>query len=227
MYSPWRTTRTSMPPPLPSWASAAAAPTPWPAVPRSPRTRLLAAGIIAGLYPPSLGLKGMLLEPRVMLWVAQWAPGFVEMLLGWSMGAAAATDDGGVKLEKLVDDAMKSRPGPDKQVWEENVGGFRPSFVASVKGAVGGESGTKGAAYEARLLGGSWGFELADIAMEKGKMVMWHGTADGNVPVLMATKAHKLLPGSELRIVEGEAHLSLAVRKAEEIFDVLKERATG
>ena len=191
-----------------------------------PRARLLAAGVVSGLYPTALGLQGMSLEPRLLLWVAPWVPGLVEKMLGWSLAAAAAADDGGVKLERLLDDAMKKRPQPDREAWERNEGGFRLSLVESVKGAVGGEAGAKGAAHEASLLGSSWGFELADVAMDEGKLVLWHGKADGNTPLLMATKAHALLSGSELRISEDEAHASLVVHKVEEVLDVLVERAT-
>jgi hypothetical protein len=188
------------------------------------RPRLLAAGVVAGLYPPSLGLRGMLLEPRALLWVAPWVPGLVERMLGWSLGAAAAADDEGAKLEALLDESMRKRPGPDKEVWEAG-GVFRLSLVASVRGAVGGVDGAKGAAHEAAVLGSPWGFELADVAMDEGKLVLWHGKEDGNAPLLMANKAHALLPGSELRVSDGEAHASLFVHKADEVLGILLERA--
>ena len=189
-----------------------------------PDTRLKAAGIISGLYPVSLGLKGMLMEPRVLLWLAPWATTLVEKVLDWNIGSPARDESHPDKLEKLMDDSMCQRPEPDKRAWEEDEGGLRKMLVASVRHALQ-NGGAKGAAWEARLFGSPWGFELADVKMGEGKLVLWHADKDVNSPLAMAEKAHALLQGSELRLGPGEAHMSLLLHKAQEVLDTLKERA--
>lgn len=188
-----------------------------------PSTRLKAAGIIGGLYPASLGLTGMLFEARMLLWVAPWVTTLVEKGLDWSLGTAARDAEHPENLEKLLADGMKGRPEADRAVWDEDERGFCKMLIASVRDAVK-EGGAKGAAWEANLFGNKWGFELEDVKMEKGKLIMWHGSADTNSPVAMAEKAHALLQNSELRVVEGEAHASLFVHSVEEVLDTLKER---
>lgn len=192
-----------------------------------PATSLRAAGIIAGLYPADLGLAGMLLEPRVLLWIAPWVPGLVQLGLDKSIGAAARDVEHPEKLEELLTSGMKGRPEPDRQVFEENEGGFRDALVKSVRGAVGEpETGAEGAAWELRLSGSAWGFGLEEVRMEKGRLVMWHGAKDVNVPLAMAEKAAQLLEGSELRVAAEESHASLCVHKADEALETLKSRMT-
>ena len=202
-----------------------------------PASRLRAAGILSGLYPASLGLQGMLLEARLLLWLAPWSTGLVQRMLDWSIGAAAAaaaattTSDAnsGNKLEMLMDHAMRTRPGPDRRAWEENEGGLRDMLVTSVQNAFpadsgGGGGGARGAAWEAKLLGCEWGFELTDVNMGEGRLVLWHGKKDVNSPLAMAEKAHAMLAGSEIRIECDEAHMSLLLHKLHEALAVLKER---
>lgn len=191
-----------------------------------PSTRLKAAGIISGLYPASLGLGGMLLEARLLLLLAPWSTLLVGKMLGWGLGSAAvdASDPG--RLERLIDKAMRGRPGPDKEAWEKDEGGLREMLTTSVRNAFQ-DSGARGAAWEARLFGNLWGFELADVKMLEGRLVLWHGDEDLNSPLAMVKKAHALLPGSELRIGKGEAHMSMLLHKLREALDVVKERALG
>jgi predicted esterase len=60
--------------------------------------------------------------------------------------------------------------------------------------------------------------------MKKGKLVLWHGGADANIPLAMVEKAHELLAGSELRVEAEEAHASLLLHKVNEFLETLKGR---
>jgi pimeloyl-ACP methyl ester carboxylesterase len=179
-----------------------------------PDTRLKAAGIISGLYPVSVGLKGMLMAP--------WATKLAEKVLDWGIGSPARDETDPNKLERLMGDSMRERPGPDKRAWEEDEGGLREMPVASTRHALQGD-GAGGAVWEARLFGSLWGFELADVKVGEGKLVLWYGDKDLNSPLAMAEKAHALLQGSELRLGLGEAHMSLLLHKLQEALDALKE----
>jgi hypothetical protein len=138
-----------------------------------PRSRLKAAGIISGLYPVLFGLKGMLMEPRMLLWLAPWATGPVEKVLDWGIASAASGDSGAENLEKLLDESMYSRPGPDRRAWDENNGGLREILVASVRDAfLHGDA--RGAAWEVRLFGSHWGFDREHVKMGEGELPQSH-----------------------------------------------------
>ena len=145
-------------------------------------------------------------------------------MLQWGVGSAASEGVDSGQLEKVLDRGMRSRPGPDRKVWEDDEDGVREILVESVRGAFR-EGGAKGAAWESRLFGSWWGFDLEDVESEEGKLVLWHSEGDLNSPVAMARKAHERLRGSELRVASDEAHMSLLVHRYEEVLDVLKARA--
>lgn len=192
-----------------------------------PESRLLCAGVVSGLYPASLGTAGMLMGPRVMLWLAPRAPTLVEKIMEWGFVSALRDDgDGGSsgKPEKLLGDMMKGRPAPDKKVWEDDEGGVREMLITSVRGALVNGS-AKGAAWEARLFGSPWGFALGDIRMGRGKLILWHGDQDVNTPLAMAREAHKQLEGSELVVEAGEGHVSLLIHRVARVLEELKMRA--
>ena len=79
-----------------------------------PQDRLAAAGAIAALYPTSLGLKGMLMEPRVLLLVAPWATWLVVRGLDWSLGAAARNES---DPAQLLNSGLVGRPGRTGTHW--------------------------------------------------------------------------------------------------------------
>lgn len=187
-------------------------------------TRLKCAAIISGLYPTSLGVQGMALESRVMLWLAPWATVLVEAIMDWGVASTVRHTTDPAKLEEVLGDGMKGRPEPDRHAWEVNEGGLREMLVASVQHAYP-DGSAHGAAWDARLYGSPWGFELEDLSIGKGKMILWHGEEDANIPLAMAEKAHALLQDSELRVLAGESHMSLFLHKSEEALDELKKRA--
>jgi pimeloyl-ACP methyl ester carboxylesterase len=56
-----------------------------------------------------------------------------------------------------------------------------------------------------RLFGRSWGFSPRDI---RGPIVLWHGDEDYIVPVAHGEHLAGLMPGAEIRIQAGAAHLA-------------------
>ncbi|WYZ43804.1 hypothetical protein EsH8_VII_000240 [Colletotrichum jinshuiense] len=184
-----------------------------------PRDRLVAAGICSGLYPPSLGFAGMLLQGRVMLTVAPWIAPIVAWGMEWALSKAARDEAHPEKLEQIVLEDLKTRPAVDRAVLDVDAGGVRSAMLASVRAAM--KPGGWGPAHDVKLAGSHWGFELEDLEVRNGEMVWWHGTEDANVPVAMAEKAHKCVPGAELRLLESEGHVSLVVHKADEIISTL------
>ncbi|KAF4869195.1 hypothetical protein CGCSCA1_v011669 [Colletotrichum siamense] len=180
------------------------------------RDRLVTAGICSGLYPPSLGFAGMLLQGRAMLTLAPWIAPVVAWGMDWTLCRAARDEEHPERLEQTVLEDLKSRPAADLAVLDPDLGGVRSAMVASVREAM--KPGGKGPAEDVKLAGSHWGFELEDLHVQKSEMTWWHGAEDANVPVAMAQKASKCVPGAELRISDDEGHVSLAIHKAEEII---------
>lgn len=183
------------------------------------RGRVTAVAVVAGIFPAALGTSGMLLQSRLMLWVAPWATGLVAWGMDRQLGAVARDLEHPERLEESLDEMMLSRPGPDREAWESNKE-LRPAILNSLRESL--KQGSYPAAWEARLLGSRWGFELEGLEIEAGQMVVWHGDQDVNVPLSMVRKGVALIPGAELRIIEGESHGSLCARKSEEIMATVK-----
>jgi pimeloyl-ACP methyl ester carboxylesterase len=196
---------------------------------RIPRSRLMGMGIVAGIYPvASLGTAGMKLPSRVMLWVASWFPGIVAWLIDKQLGTVAR-DEGEKKMEAMLVAGMQhaSTPQSEKLAWDTANPEVRRAVVTSICEGV--KYGGRGPAWEMKLLGSHWGFELADVQpVEEGELVMWHGDLDTNVPLAMAKKAAAQLGSrAELRIVEGQGHGTLTFHKADEIIRTVKGMLGG
>jgi pimeloyl-ACP methyl ester carboxylesterase len=76
-------------------------------------------------------------------------------------------------------------------------------------------------AWEARLYGSDWGFKLEDVKVEKGRMILWHGDQDVNVPLRVSERAVELIPQAELRVSKGDSHMSL-MTKVEQFVVAMK-----
>ncbi|KAF2791180.1 alpha/beta-hydrolase [Melanomma pulvis-pyrius CBS 109.77] len=167
--------------------------------------RLVGVSVVSGLYPMSLGSAGMMMGARVLLWVAPWVPGLVGSLLDYAMGTAARNEDPKV-FENLFMKEISSRPEVDQQVMrdEKNKSGVIEGTREGLR------QGGQGAAWEAKLFGSDWGFQLEDIDAVV-PVTLWHGTLDINSPVIMAFKAKKMVEGAKLKIQDGEGHYQLHI----------------
>lgn len=75
------------------------------------------------------------------------------------------------------------------------------------------EQGSRGFATDIRLVfTRDWGFELADVTVP---VQIWHGDADGNVPVDDAHRLAGALPHNRLHVVPGAGHLLFVDRPAD------------
>jgi pimeloyl-ACP methyl ester carboxylesterase len=62
-----------------------------------------------------------------------------------------------------------------------------------------------------------WGFDLDNARA----VTLWHGDQDQNVPLVYGRWLAARLPGSELRVVEGEAHLSILLHMVDIVDELL------
>ncbi|KAI1198674.1 hypothetical protein F5X97DRAFT_142653 [Nemania serpens] len=83
----------------------------------------------------------------------------------------------------------------------------RASFLRAMFEAF--RQGTAPTVRESQLLTWEgWGFPLAEARHDK--IVIWHGTEDGQSPIHMVRDLARRLPRCELRELEGETHFTLA-----------------
>lgn len=128
---------------------------------------------------------------------------------------------GGNAVEESLDAEMKGLPAVAYAVWQTNEAGFREAMVASCRLMVRGEYAVDATAQEARLFGSPWGFGVGESDVD-GRLVLWHGGKDVNMPCRMAREAKEVLgEGVELRVRDGEGHGSLVVRVAGEVVETV------
>ncbi|KAM0351853.1 hypothetical protein ACHAPU_002366 [Fusarium lateritium] len=184
-----------------------------------PRDRLVGIGTVAGVMPMSFSTQGMLAMTRIIFAVAPYATGTLGWIVDKLLGTVARDTENPEKLEGMMDKDIGSRSPSDKEAWTNNPD-FRIALTRSTREAM--KQGGYATAWEARLYGSDWGFKLEDVKVEQGHMILWHGDQDVNVPLVVSEKAVKMLPGAELRVMEGESHMSLMTR-AEEFMVAMKE----
>ncbi|KAK1919442.1 hypothetical protein P3342_013181 [Pyrenophora teres f. teres] len=120
-----------------------------------------------------------------------------------------------IAKDRLLGATVKAIKGP--QNW--------PIFVAMTRESF--QQGSEGASWEAKLNGSDWGFSLAQLSVgDNGvPLTLWHGLDDRNCPATMAQQAKDFMPGSVLRLKEGEGHVSFIFRDAHDILDDLLGQA--
>jgi pimeloyl-ACP methyl ester carboxylesterase len=82
------------------------------------------------------------------------------------------------------------------------------------------QQGSRGLAWDARLLTRPWGFPLEGIQIP---VYIWHGSLDDQASVAMARYFAGKIPGSRLTLCEGEAHLLLFPHWEEILIKLISE----
>lgn len=77
----------------------------------------------------------------------------------------------------------------------------------------------RGAAYEGKLYGRDWGFQLETTAFQR--RYLWHGARDTNGPIAMARGMAGKLPGCIATYYPYEAHFSTLLNHQSEFFSAL------
>ncbi|KAI1121716.1 Alpha/Beta hydrolase protein [Nemania abortiva] len=185
-----------------------------------PPVRLLGGVVVSGMYPTALGLAGMMLLNRVLFNLVVWVPGLVAWLVDRFVVARVARDaDHPEVYARVIADSFAHRPAEDREaVFADNGRLLRVLARSSVEAL---RHGADGFVREAWLFGSPWGFALEELRVERGRLVLWHGAKDVNVPVRMAEKAAQLIPNAEFRRCDDEAHISLCVNRMDEVLDVV------
>ncbi|KAJ9155099.1 alcohol dehydrogenase [Pleurostoma richardsiae] len=182
-----------------------------------PPSRLAGTVVVSGMYPCELGMSGMMLSNRILFSVAPYVPRLVSYVSDWSVGKQARDRDHPERLENTL--ALAFKGGPEEEIAQADDGKILKLIVKSAREAF--CDGAEGWACEAKLFGSPWGFELAELQVEEGKLLMYHGGKDINIPLRMAEKAAGMIPNAQLKVEPDESHLSLAFHKVDEIMDAI------
>jgi len=142
---------------------------------------------------------------RVMPWIL------------WRFAIWAFYRDGHQRPEKIMERDAASRPRADADLWK--VESIKNICYASTVEAF--RHGTKGHAWEARLLTRSWNIPLEKIRVP---VHLWHGTADRTTPIQMAKYLAGRIPNSQLHICKDEAHLLIFPHWEEILANLLEPR---
>jgi pimeloyl-ACP methyl ester carboxylesterase len=102
--------------------------------------------------------------------------------------------------EKIMEREALTRPKADAELWKQD--SVREVCYASVIEAF--HHGTRGVAWDARLITRAWGYALEEI---HSPVHLWHGTNDRRTPIQMAQSMSDRIPMSKLHLCEGQAHL--------------------
>lgn len=188
---------------------------------RITKERILGATLASAIYPTKLGTEGMMLQSRLLFWIAPWMTGLTSLLFDSLVGNAARHKNPSI-FEDLVAKDIQSRHIEDQKAIKDPINW--PICVAMGREAF--REGSRGASWEARLYGSDWGFDLGDLNVdyEGVRLTIWHGDEDVNVPVSMAQRASYMMPGSELHIKHGDGHVNYLFRDADEILDTMMQK---
>jgi pimeloyl-ACP methyl ester carboxylesterase len=188
-----------------------------------PPERLVAASIVSGMYPMSLGTTGMMWQTRLTFTLAYYSTWLAEKMIDLSMGSMLRNTE----RQKLIEQISKQtdalpQPQSDKDALKRITGDdvLIEAYLGSMKEALG--SSSKGAAWEFWIFSSDYGFQLQEL--DGRRLTIWHGGLDVNVPIGMPNKAAQLIPNVKFNCLDLEGHISLIVERREQILSDLMER---
>jgi pimeloyl-ACP methyl ester carboxylesterase len=164
--------------------------------------RCLATAVVAGVAPSSAGVDNGMIG---------------------KMGMALRGDEDGLAAALDADRAESITMGPDDVLqWPTSgadraalTGEFAEWLVDSIRAAY--ATGVTGAHDDWMAFAGGWDFDLAEVR----NVTIWHGDEDENVTPANAHWLAEHIPGSALRILPGEGHLSIGLRLPEILDDLI------
>lgn len=120
------------------------------------------------------------------------------------------------KAERAWADAFKDAPAADQEAAADP--DFRAVELAALANAF--AEGSGGAAKDVALVhGAKWGFPLTEV--DVAHTLVWHGSADPRVSLEECRRVTDQVPGADVRVLEGEGHVSTWTRHRDEILDAL------
>lgn len=170
--------------------------------------RVARLAIVAGIGPTDEGaaIRRMGLVARSAFALSRRAPALFALAYGGLARLVARHPDLNFRL---------NRPSrPDRAVLGRRE--VAATLRRSVREAL--RQGPRGAVHDLTLLGRPWGFSPEEL---RQACDIWHGRQDGTVPWQMGARLAGRMPGARFHRLDGEGHLSLAVRHRARILRAL------
>ncbi len=171
--------------------------------------RLITVGVVSGMAPPEALAANPGAQPsaqqlgQALSGAAPWLTSMLWMrtVVKWKR-----------QPEAPFQELLAQLPEADRSVLEPR----RRLFIENMQEAL--RQGPMGLATEAGLFAKPWGFALGDV---RAPVRLWHGEADANVPVALARWVSAAVPRCQPVFLDGEAHYSTLITRAEEILRAL------
>ena len=178
--------------------------------------RLTACGIIAGVGPiVRFGTRGMMMANRIQFTIAPHLPWLLRTALWAMFGRRRKLLNDRERLRRAALRMVTGLPRPDREAVTDPA--IAEAYLRETLEAF--RCGSRGPTHDAVLYSTPWEFELEDVAFEN--VHLWHGHLDVNVPIRMGRAVAEAIPGCRARFYPEEAHLSLAIRRLDEVFGTL------
>ena len=173
--------------------------------------RLASVGIVSGaaLFSMPELAQNINAGTRRFLNLSREQPWLARLFLAMLAALARFAPD------RLAAQADALLPPPDAKIMHSDRE-FQSGFIRMVRQAM--HQGTLGAYHESLLSSADWGFRPQDIHTP---VLLWHGQADRNIPVEMASYLASALPQCQAQFYPAEGHLSAFKKYAEKILQAL------
>ena len=176
--------------------------------------RITMCGVISGMAPFDYVTQKMKATNETIFRVARKGPWLLRTLLWLGAGRHSGSEEA---MRKQLRAGLGELPMPDRVLMED--ASIERVVVAQAMEAY--CQGSKGPAYEVKLLARDWGFRLGDIPCEN--VLLWHGGLDANVPVEAMRKLVAQIPNCKATFYPDEAHLSTMLHHGTEFMTAVRE----
>ncbi|KAJ5083753.1 hypothetical protein N7456_013180 [Penicillium angulare] len=177
-----------------------------------PKSELLGVGILAGMGPYESAIAGKTWSQRMIYNFSYYMPRLAQRFVHQGF----IDFEEGKDQDKMIDTFMKNIPLADQEFLCGSPE-IAPIFPISVQQTF--SQGFETYIIEKAMLSSDWGFQLEDI--QDQNVVLWNGTEDKNVPLLMGHYLNERIPNSELKIYEGDTHYTINMHAEEILCDLL------
>jgi pimeloyl-ACP methyl ester carboxylesterase len=175
--------------------------------------RVRGAAVACGPCPPGnpAAMEGITPLNRFGLVAGRWMPWVLWQGIVWYLYRM-----GHEHPEYLFNRAAGDRPEADAKIFSDPEI-FKLCCLGQSEGL---RPGTRGFAWETRILVRPWSFPLEQV---KVPVHIWHGTEDVDAPVGMGRALAAAIPGSKLTVLQGEAHNLIFPHWEEILTDLFKK----
>lgn len=171
--------------------------------------RVVAAGLVAGVGPSTLGENGVEDQKRRAPLRLRKTSYVIPYLMNRIIKHYRKHPE---KVKPALDWFISKFPAPDNVIFSDPETG--PLLVLEAFEAF--RQGPKGLAYDILVQDGPWGFRLRDILFDR--FHLWHGEKDHSVPIYIARRVVAALRKVQAIFYPNDGHLSLMFNHASEIL---------